>query len=256
MEAYDLIGGILNKALSENKAKSLKLVQSDSHDSYLTSKVITPVIVPISEFSVAGWVKFNKISRYSSVIGVAFDPEGDWLLQTRDFSEDSFAWAFFMEKSGFITLGTSPTPIGEWIHVSLTQNGSTLTIYMDGVDVGNVSYTRTTEFVTPLCIGAYNADRLSGGPTSGSSANFYNWATWTKELSPAQVLDLATNKPDLSKGTWPTDMVSRWSMDLEGVDPFVRVPDNTIIPDLSGNGNDAKLIYPNCRSALVEYDIP
>ena len=72
--------------------------------------------------------------------------------------------------AGFITASTA-IPINTWIHVALVRNGSTITIYQNGVSVASATDSATWDFNNSAGV------RISGTPWAGSSEDFGGYIT-------------------------------------------------------------------------------
>jgi hypothetical protein len=118
------------------------------------------------DFTVEGWVLFPTAGGIQAIVS-QFNSGGTgpgWTIykKTTDVIE-------FFGGSGTITVtGTTALTVGAWNHFAVVRNGSTITIYVNGVAGGtgtNSSF--TDETTTALYIGA----RADGAPMTGYISN-------------------------------------------------------------------------------------
>ena len=89
------------------------------------------------------------------------------------------------------TLVSSHTfSIGTWYHLAITYDGQTKRIYIDGnVDAADIA--TMTSMESAIYVGASVSDG-SGGPSSYANANLDELAMYSRALSPAEILALAS----------------------------------------------------------------
>jgi hypothetical protein len=104
----------------------------DGTDDYIS----TPLSLPTVDFTVASWVKFDSAST-----------AGEYWFDTRDASNTSgwLVWSDYVSSgkrrlqvyAGGVQFNTDyVVDLGVWQHLCLVKNGSTITLYQNGVQIG------------------------------------------------------------------------------------------------------------------------
>jgi hypothetical protein len=184
-------------------------VDCGSNDSLKTSMQVT----------VAGWYKLGTYRYYGQIAGFMFDEgsnESGYAIMTTD-DEDGWIGFWITGSGGSGTyLWTSDVPAVPtgWTHVAGTYDGSTMTLYINGVEKatstaqsGNIDYDHVNSFK----IGLYE----SGGwwePYEGEidDVQLYNYALTYNEVSDLYV------DPDFAGG-WVCPEVDEY--DVTGPTP-------------------------------------
>jgi hypothetical protein len=120
--------------------------------------------------SVSAWIKIDAYSYYGQIAGFAFDSgasESGYSIMTDDYyvagSEPSLAmWlsAPAGDSDGSYLANTNlPSSLNDWIHVVGTYDGTTVTVYINGVGVSGTAETGDIDYqhVTTFKIGLYAA---------------------------------------------------------------------------------------------------
>lgn len=188
--------------------------------------------------TVAAWVRLDAESGapHSAVFvakGNATNSTYGWQL-----------WSQYTDSRAIVSLsngssnpqcaGGSPLSVSVWYHVVSTYNGSTLKLYVDGVEVCSMASTADPgNTASPVVLGAWpgRADRFHGA--------LADVALYNTPLSATAVAALASG----SEPTVGASLMAWWPLD-EGV--------GTRATDRSGNGNHATLVggatwSSNCR---------
>lgn len=145
------------------------------------------------QLTIALWVKWNGLSGgWQGLIskrnsyGPAPVGEMMWFLEAH---QTTGALKFARREGGGVS-GTSETlPVGEWQHIAVTCDGTTATMYRDGVKVNSGDFTLGSQTDAGLQIGSGYIS--GGGPFNGAldEVMLYNRA-----LSDLEVLDLGSNE--------------------------------------------------------------
>lgn len=163
-----------------------------------------------TSFSVAAWIKPTNFNDNQSIVAVdANGGTNGWSLGLSGnqlyLYFPSFANQFF---SGIVLQATIPPDIlaNQWFHVALTYQGSTRTLYVNGIQIATSSsttYRIQNPFAgtidLPLIIPAAdsNRDYLIGAENSNGSARFVGdideVRIYNKGLSQAEILERVIN---------------------------------------------------------------
>jgi hypothetical protein len=107
-------------------------------------------------------------------------------------------------KSGTSTLTSTPLPVDTWIHVTVVFNGTTATIYRNGVSSVSGAFTQGTKTDAPVLLGASSMDTATGlfySLFNGvlDDVRLYNYAlTWNEVIDLYHAVSgqsICTNKP-------------------------------------------------------------
>jgi len=150
----------------------------------------------VPNITVSVWI--NRSNDASAQIIVAKDTnphtEGDWFLQTGE----NIAFGIRIDNSFRSVISSLPTP-DQWHHVVGSYDGSIVKMYINGTEVGNLSYSGTI---------ADNMDTIYIGRRGFVGAvDFYNGVIdevgiWNRVLSEVEVAELYNNGTGL---TFPFD---------------------------------------------------
>ena len=182
--------------------------------------------------------------------------------------------------AGFITASTA-IPINTWIHVALVRNGSTITIYQNGVSVASATDSATWDFNNSAGV------RISGAIWAGSSEDFGGYmsnlrivkgtAVYTSAFTPSttpltaiantsllicqsnRLIDNSTNAFSITKNgdvtvspampfTANSSYSTYGSTYFDGTGDYLTVPDNSTWA-FSGDFTIESWIYPTTLAA-------
>ncbi|YCM43142.1 LamG domain-containing protein [Verrucomicrobiaceae bacterium 227] len=161
-------------------------------------------------FTIEAWVKptqdglataqaplFNRRSTNPRQGWIFFQRAADTGFNFRMYNENGSS------QSVNITGGTYT--VGEWTHLAASWNGSTATLFVNGVAVGSQSDTYVANSGSPLAIGAYGADEAGDNPFTGAidEVAFYGSA-----LSEAQLKAHFDNANDPARTTGYEDLIA------------------------------------------------
>ena len=186
---------------------------------------------PTSALSIEAWIKpdsFGTTAFSNYIVG-----KDDWSVSSAGYCLRCGAGGelSFNFSNGVGTweeaLSTSVIPIGSWSHVAATFDGTKLTLYINGVQAGTLSYTGSIYSSTyPIRIGAVP---FTLGGTRLFSGNIDQVEIWNKALTPNEVnLNMACSPMGNELG-----LVGLWKFE-EGV--------GTTSADLSPFVNNATLV--------------
>jgi hypothetical protein len=94
------------------------------------------------KFSIVGWVKPTTISGKHTVIS-ASDGTGDWSIILR-LESDGTMYLYFRE-SNYTPASGGSLSTNNWYHVIGTHDGSTIRLYIDGVEIDSASVSSLNE---------------------------------------------------------------------------------------------------------------
>lgn len=119
----------------------------DGTGDYLSVADNTALQLGSGNFTVEFWVNFSSIAGYATLWDKGYNNAGGIFLQTGNGNGRLIVYA---SGSAVITeTGTGTT--GTWIHYALVRNGTTLTLYRDGISTGTA--TNSTNFNSSALMG-------------------------------------------------------------------------------------------------------
>lgn len=143
-------------------------IRFDGSGDWLTIQNSPQFSFGTGNFTLEFWINFSSISGYITIYSYGYISSGDLLIQT---GNGNGRMIVYINGSAVITeSGTGST--GTWIYYALVRNGTTLTLYRDGVSSG--SATNSTDINTTEVIGI-GANPLSygGNPVGSFPLNGY-----------------------------------------------------------------------------------
>jgi hypothetical protein len=152
----------------------------DGTGDYLTVANNTALQMGSGDFTIEFWIYFNSLTNYQTPFDKGYTGSGALLLQT---GLNNGRLIVYANGSAVITeTGTAST--GVWIHYALVRNGTTLTLYRDGVSSG--STTNSTNFNNASTVGI-GGPAASGYEVNGHLSNFRivkGTAVYTSNFTP------------------------------------------------------------------------
>ncbi|MEN9907902.1 MAG: hypothetical protein RLZZ540_1043 [Bacteroidota bacterium] len=151
-----------------------------------------------SSFTINLWVKPESQPSSGSNIQTIFSKRnGDNLSTTNgyDIRLDSNNYISFNWNAGGSLKASNPISTSRWYHISVTYNGSTYKLYIDGLEVGTTSGSApTTNNYNCLLGGMYH-----NANTNDAAINFYSgWMDelqiWDMALTPDQIHQIMNQK--------------------------------------------------------------
>jgi Concanavalin A-like lectin/glucanases superfamily/IPT/TIG domain len=124
-----------------------------------------PNLTMRGNYTIEFWIRFTSLSGYQTIYSFGYGISGDIILQTGNGNGKIIVYTG--NPSAAIASDTGSTVnTGQWYHIAVVRNGSTVTIYRDGISVGSGSDTvsHNPSTATTLMIG--------GGSATGFN-NFY-----------------------------------------------------------------------------------
>lgn len=138
------------------------------------------------DFTIDAWVRFHDKTGNNAICGQGIAGVGSFY-----FSYDGTSWRYLDVLSGLNIAGADAIDNDTWYHIALVRNGSTFTIYRDGVAKGTGTFAGTlTKYTSNFSIG----EAIYSGATTGLSYFFDGWidefrvskgiARWTEAFTP------------------------------------------------------------------------
>ena len=147
-------------------------VYFDGTGDYLTCPA-APATFGANNFTIETWVWFNSNSvGYNPIMaGYGSTDARGWIISTET---DNTLRCFISNGSGWAyNINTSVTPsINRWTHLAVVRNGSTVTMYVDGVASGSNNTISTSSIDTPTALGIGYYPHYPGGARSFNSGYF------------------------------------------------------------------------------------
>ncbi len=167
-----------------------------------------------------GWTTLTH--KIQSFIGV----EENFLLRMGDEPIQRDQFQFAGKTGASVTVSEPRGVLGKWYHIAVVDNGSTLTIYVDGEPQVSV---QVTAAMRATQLGYYFNSPFGIGISAGDYRRFYGYVSegriWNRALTP---IELKNNLcyVDVEKAQ---GLIGYWRCD--NVDA-----DGRTVPDLSGHG--------------------
>ena len=89
------------------------------------------------DFTIEFWIYRKSGNPYSQVLNSANN------VQTFKYST---RWYYYDGSAYFFTSDLSQTPENAWTHIAFVRNGSTVTMYANGINVGSITYSSTISY--------------------------------------------------------------------------------------------------------------
>lgn len=109
-------------------------------------------------FTIEGWFYKNATGTFGGLFGnYTANASSNWTVQLG--SSNQLTW--YYDSAGVSIASTFV--VGQWNHVACVRNGSTLTMYLNGVSVGTATFsTAYGSSSKPFLIGTANSDCING----------------------------------------------------------------------------------------------
>jgi hypothetical protein len=124
-----------------------------------------PNLAMSGNFTIEFWINFTSKTGYQTIYSFGYGISGDIILQTGN-GDGKIVVYTGNPSTAVATDSGSTVNTSQWYHIAVVRNGSTITIYRDGVSVGSgTSATAHNPSTTSTLI-------IGGGSSSGFN-NFY-----------------------------------------------------------------------------------
>jgi hypothetical protein len=191
--ASDSIGNGWNGTLVNDPlwvaGKSGNAVSLDGSNDYVS--LPAGVVSSANTITVAAWVNLNTVSNWARIFDIGSGTGTNMFLTPKNGANGKIRFAIKNNNSSeqFID-GASSLATGGWHHVAVTLNGSTGTLYVDGVQVGQ----NTAMTIKPSDMGATTQNWI--GRSQYSSDPYLNgyvddFRIYTRALTASEIAALA-----------------------------------------------------------------
>ncbi|MDX2131727.1 MAG: LamG-like jellyroll fold domain-containing protein [Planctomycetota bacterium] len=171
--------------------------------------------LPTKEFSVAAWVSVRETQQWGSIMGCVQDDGGTekgWVL---GFNDQTFTFGLSTvggsDGDGKLTFLPAKTPIvpGKWYYVVGTYDGTTMRLYVNGVQEGE-SKDQSGDILYPPS-GPYTIacfkDANEEYPLAGA---LHRVKAYSRVLTPKEITDVTQKNSNLVAYVPPEDAEVRW----------------------------------------------
>jgi hypothetical protein len=194
----------------------------DGTDDYIDAGNDASLNFTTEDFTTGFWIKVGEVTDTYGGIVADYNTGQGWIIAIAGANQ---ALAFYDAPTDtWNNSVTSPLNDGLYHHVVTVKEGTILYVYLDGIEVNQISVSAVfdSDINESIEIGRYTDDRNYDGQID--DVRIYNRA-----LSASEISDLYNGKEVSTEG-----LVGWWAMN-EGED--ATCPDGTDVCDLSGNAN-------------------
>jgi len=140
--AYDSSGNSRTAALNGNctwvAGQSGNAVNIPGGTSYVS--LPSGIVSGLTDFSIVTWVKLTSLSAYMRVFDFGTSTSNYMMLTPKHKNSGGKVQYTIASGGTTKTITTTATlPTGSWQHVAVTQSGQTLTVYVNGSSVGQIT---------------------------------------------------------------------------------------------------------------------
>lgn len=158
----------------------------DGTGDYLSVPAHSSFDLGTGAFTVEFWVRFNATTANQALVSTpgyyTVGKNGNWLIRA-DTGLSSITWVSYDGQSNSaVVTGTVALSTATWYHVAVVRNGSTITIYVDGVSKGSGTDSKG------LSDGSDGGLRIAGGNSYNNELN-----GWMDDLRLSDVARYTTN---------------------------------------------------------------
>ena len=176
-----------NGATIDNAGKFTKCIKTGG--SKITTVECPPVNLGSSDFTIEFWIKATFTTAYQGILGNRGGTLSDygWAIQNNGTKNMIFEWSTTgTSKTRGITSSVIPSNV-TWEHWAVVRNGSTVTMYRNGVNVGSASISGAIySTVQGLSVGYVRATATAGNAILAyiDELRISNIARWTGDFTP------------------------------------------------------------------------
>lgn len=227
-----------------------------------------------SEFSISMWANFSSLSGNNPIVSNWFTGVTNYIVRY-----SSTKLQFYISTTGGVAKVTEYTftpTLGIWYSIICVYNGSNISIYINGTQQG------TPTAITGTVLANTNNCLIGERGTEHFSGIIDEVSYFDRVLTPTEITDISTTPTDLTSLTpiawyrmgdngaykspqWlipnneNKDKVSNYSLDFDGVDDYVEIPNitprfgtqNPATPDSATNAPWSVSIWAYIPSGLT-----
>jgi hypothetical protein len=156
------------------------------------AKLPATLMASVTNFTIAAWVNWDGGNAWQRIFDFGNDTT-EYMFLTPSSGGGTLRFAITTNSYGAEQfLETSPLPIGQWRHVTVTRSGNTAKLYTNGVLAASAAVTIAPADFNPV-LNYFGASQFSSDPLFNGRLDelfIYNYA-----LSNAEIVKLAANQP-------------------------------------------------------------
>tara|TARA_A100001388_G_scaffold277520_1_gene269186 strand:+ start:484 stop:2463 length:1980 start_codon:yes stop_codon:yes gene_type:complete len=126
---------------------------------YLTFSDDLSLRLGAGDFTIEFWINQSSKSSYQSIVSKGYISSGDYLVQTGNGDGNII---FYASGTAVATESGSTVNVGEWYHIAVVRNGTTVTIYRNGVSVATGTSSANLNTTSSLLIGQASTYAVNG----------------------------------------------------------------------------------------------
>ncbi|WP_292900784.1 LamG domain-containing protein, partial [Nonlabens sp.] len=187
---------------------------------------INPMIPYSSSYTVMGWV--NIIGSFSNIFTWGSPITNNYFKIETNFSGKL---RYYVPSGGAVVESTTIIKNSGWVHIAVTNNAGSITLYVNGVAENTGTETR---IITPTT-SSMGAALLNGSIQGSNNGTIDELSIWNSALTNVDINNFMRDSPD---GT-ETGVVAFYDFNNIYITPGgdnTSVSQATILTDMSGNG--------------------
>ncbi|MGO4819707.1 beta strand repeat-containing protein, partial [Flavobacterium sp. W22_SRS_FP1] len=210
---------------------------------------INPMIPYTSSYTVMGWV--NITGSFSNIFTWGSPTTNNYVKIETNFSGKL---RYYVPSGGAVVESTTIIKNSGWVHIAITNNAGSITLYVNGVaeNTGN-----ETRIITPTT-SSMGAALLNGSIQGSNNGTIDELSIWNSALTSVDINNFMTNSPDGNE----TGVMAFYDFNNPYIAPRgdnTSVSQAITLTDVSGNGYTGTLSSFSLNGATgnwVEKQIP
>ena len=228
-------------------AQALKFNGSSQYLAIPNSSSLTP-----ATFTASSWIYVTGgENTYRDIVSKGGSGTQSWAFQINTTTNNTECWVSANGSTLVSAFGTTQFTaasgnFNKWFHITCTYDGSTVRVYVNGVQQGTASVSGTIFSSTnTITIGRWSGASTDFFRGSIDDVRIYNRALSAQEVALLYALGSA-NAAHSNTVTLNTGLVGYWTFD----GPSLNWKMNTV-SEVSGNGNTGSLVNMSTTSSVV-----
>lgn len=183
---------LFSLSLTSLSAQSNQALHFDGSNDYIALDSAAQLIANENNLTMTGWFKADRHQYGAGMMGIRGEGTGTGGFYILQLGGGALECRLLTNTGLHEVVGPAGTiVVGQWQHLALVYNGSTLELFVDGVSVGSSSANGTTASLDkPFAVGK----SLEGGFNFVYPGLADEVSLWTKALSASDINDMISNE--------------------------------------------------------------